>query len=142
MWLWAVELHELGFRRRSDRYWQCERRFGLPEQAHLSIFASEQRIPAGKGRKRCLVELAAFHVTFEIDRDNVHFYYHERLDNEWEAGGHTSAGEMARLGQELRVLRDCADGIAASLIEALGGVCHPREVAGANGQALNHAAAP
>ncbi len=101
MWLWAVELHELGFRRRSDRYWQCERRFGLPEQAHLSIFASEQRIPAGKGRKRCLVELAAFHVTFEIDRDNVHFYYHERLDNEWEAGGHTSAGEMARLGQEL-----------------------------------------
>jgi hypothetical protein len=43
MWILECELHAIGFRRRSDDYWQCERRFGLPlevrkgEQAQCAL---------------------------------------------------------------------------------------------------------
>jgi hypothetical protein len=26
MWLWDLDLHALGFKRKSERYWRCERR--------------------------------------------------------------------------------------------------------------------
>ncbi len=102
MWLWEAELRERGFRRKSDRYWQCERRFGLPGSAHLSVFSwSEQTIPPGRGGgRRFLVELTEFHVTFRIALEHIHFYYHERGDNEWQPCGHTSATELRRLGCE------------------------------------------
>jgi hypothetical protein len=64
MWLWESELRELGFKRKSERYWRCERRFDLPDHAHLSVFSwGEQSIPAGRsGPARFLVELTEFHV--------------------------------------------------------------------------------
>src|SRR5262249_25614118 len=96
VWLWAIELHELGFRRKSDRYWQCARRYGLPAEAHLSVYAWAEHAVAADAARR-LVEVSTFHVTFEIGRENIHFYYHERSDNEWEPAGHTSATEIARL---------------------------------------------
>ena len=40
--------------------------------------------------QRWLVAFHAFHVTFPLGGDNVHFYYHEHLDNVWEHGGHTA----------------------------------------------------
>jgi hypothetical protein len=128
VWLWAIELHELGFRRKSDRYWQCERRYGLPAEAHLSVFAwGEHGVAADAGAAPRLVEVSTFHVTFEIGRENIHFYYHELSDNEWEPAGHTSAAEIARLGRAARELRRAADEIAAALVAALGGTLHPRE---------------
>ena len=49
MWLWESELRELGFRRRSERYWRCDQRFNLSGIGHLSVFSwSEQTIPAGR----------------------------------------------------------------------------------------------
>src|SRR4051812_45307564 len=100
MWLWESELRELGFRRKSDRYWQCERCHELPDGAHLSVFSwGEQSIPGrrGGGPVRYLVELTEFHVTFRIGLENIHFYYHERLDNQWHPEGHTSGPEVRRL---------------------------------------------
>jgi hypothetical protein len=127
MWLWASELNDLGFRHKSERYWRCERRFGLPAAAHLSLFSwGEQVLPAGAGEVRLMVELTEFHVTFVLRHDHVHFYYHERLENDWEPGGHTSAAELCRLGAGVRALRARADVIAAALIEALGGTFCPR----------------
>ena len=47
MWLWDGELRRLGFRRKSERYWQCERRFGrftrqftLPERVDAAKIAA------------------------------------------------------------------------------------------------------
>lgn len=128
MWLWASELNDLGFRRKSERYWQCERRFGLPAAAHLSLFSwGEQALPADSAHPLVLVELTEFHVTFVLRHEHVHFYYHERLENDWEPGGHTSAAELRRLGADVRALRARADAIAATLIEALGGAFDPRD---------------
>src|SRR5579885_1043494 len=122
MWLWASALNDLGFRRKSERYWQCERRFGLPPGAHLSLFSwGEQALPAGAGGTRFLVELTEFHVTFVLGHEHVHFYYHERLDNDWDPGGHTSAAELCRLGTDGAALRARADAVAAALVDALGG---------------------
>lgn len=124
MWLWESELRELGLRSKADRYWQGERRFGLPLSAHLSVYAwSEQVLPGAALR---LVELSAFHVTFEIGLENIHFYYHENLENEWQPGGHTSRAEIRRLGCDLRELRETADTIAAAFVAALKGVYQPR----------------
>jgi len=120
MWLWQVEWHVVGFRRQTRRLWLCKRRFGLPPNAHLSAFVDcESTLP----HRGTLIGLSTFHVTFEIASDNVHFYYHERLENEWEPGGHTSAGEITHLGADLRELRR----IAAAVVEALRGVYHGRE---------------
>jgi hypothetical protein len=128
VWLWAIELHELGFRRKSEGYWQCQGRFGLPETAHLSVFAgNEQTFPGDRRGRRRLVEVSTFHITFEIGRENIHFYYHERLENEWEPGGHTSAAEIRHLGQDPGKLRGRADEVAAQLVASLLGRYHARE---------------
>src|SRR4051794_26920582 len=105
MWLWQDELHRVGLRRRSDGYWKAERRFGLPANAYVSVFARESRRPAaaGPGRRRgrragrLAAEVSAFHVTFVVGRDNVHFYYHESGDRDWSPGGHTTAREIRAL---------------------------------------------
>jgi hypothetical protein len=120
MWLWDTQLRELGFKRPSERYWHCERRYDLPGWAHLSIYSwSEQAIPQkGKKRFRYLVEVTEFHVTFLTARDNLHFYYHERQPGEWEPGGHTSCAELLRLDEDPVALRTRADRIAAALVTA------------------------
>ncbi len=126
MWLWASRLHELGFRRKSERYWRCERRFGLPAGAHLSLFSwGEHSLPSATGAP-LLVELAAFHVTFVMGNQHVHFYYHERQNNDWDPGGHTSRAELRRIGADAAALRERADAVAAAVAAALGGSWHPR----------------
>jgi len=123
MWLWESELRALGFRRRAERYWQCERRFGLPAWGHLSVFPwGEQSLAGG----RLLVELDTFHVTFAVGGEHVHFYFHERAGSEWDPGGHTSAAEVLRLGRDVWELRAQADAVAALLVAALSGALHPR----------------
>jgi hypothetical protein len=128
VWLWESELRELGFKRKSERYWQCERRFGLDDCSHLSIYSWREQTVRGarSGPVRFLVELTEFHVTFERERDNIHFYFHERLENEWEPGGHTSSVEIRQLGYEPAELREVAEEIAVTFIEAVNGVYHPR----------------
>src|SRR5262245_4040070 len=124
MWLWESELQRLGFRRRSERYWQCERRFGLPAWGHLSIFPWSEHALSDN---RLLIELDTFHVTFAIEGEHVHFYYHEAsTENDWEPGGHTSSAEICRLQRRPRSLRAQADEIAALLIAALAGALRPR----------------
>jgi hypothetical protein len=121
-------MRELGFRRKAEQYWQCERRFGLPENGYLSVFSwSEQAIPGSAGR-RFLVELSEFHVTFLLGFEHVHFYYHERSDNDWMPEGHTSRAEIRRLGEDPHAWRERADGVAATLVAALQGVLYPRDV--------------
>ena len=71
---------------------------------------------------RWLAEPSAFHVTFQLGLERVHFYFHEHRDNEWEPGGHTSSKEIRRLGHDLLELRERADEIAAAFIEALAAV--------------------
>lgn len=126
MWLYDLELQRLGFRRKGDRYWQCERRLGLTGHDHLSVFSwAEQRLPAG----RFLVELTEFHVTFYRGGEHLHFYYHEMADNHWQPSGHTTPLEVQRLGLDVPALRALADCIALALAESLGGVLLPREQA-------------
>jgi hypothetical protein len=124
MWLWACELRRLGFRRLSERYWQCERRYGLPDGAYLSAFAhAREREPSGRER----VDVCAFHVTFCLGVDRVHFYYHEATDAAWEPGGHTSAAEIRRYAVEPAEPRRTADAVAARLVSALGSELLPRD---------------
>src|SRR5690242_19961606 len=68
MWKWDCELRQWGLRRQSQRYWKCERRFGLPPNAHLSVVCD-----ARDGER---THVGAFHVTFHIGLDHLHFYYH------------------------------------------------------------------
>jgi hypothetical protein len=101
MWLWECELRQLGLRRLSERYWQCERRYGLPGAAYLSLFSHAQERQATKsaaGREQ--VDIAAFHVTYCLGVDRVHFYFHEVTDGVWEPGGHTSGAEIRRYLRE------------------------------------------
>jgi hypothetical protein len=123
MWRWESELREAGFRRKGERYWQCERRFGLPTWAHISLFCWSEQITTGE---RLLVELDAFHVTFVLGGEHLHFYYHEQQDNEWEPAGHTSVTEISRLCLDAHTLRAEADAIAEALVAALAGILHPR----------------
>jgi hypothetical protein len=123
MWLWEGELYRLGFRHRSGHYWQCERGFGLPGHAYLSVFVVGKRGASRRCRKRHrLVEVSAFHVTFQVGVDNLHFYYHERAEGVWEPGGHTSTPEIRRHGCHPSQLREEADAIAARLTAAWQGV--------------------
>lgn len=125
MWIWDIDLHALGFRRKSERYWQCSRAFGLNEPDHLSVFSwSEQTIPTARGRQRqrFLVELTEFHVTLLRAGENLHFYYHEHAENEWHPGGHTSPNEVLRAGCDPEILRARADAVARELVGALAGV--------------------
>ncbi len=130
MWLWDNELHERGFRRRSERYWQCVRGHGLPADAHLSLFSwAEQTLPGRrKAERRYLVEVTEFHVTFHVGIDHVHFYYHERLHNDWEPAGHTSTDELLRLRLIPAEWRQRADAVAARFVAALGGLFYPRDL--------------
>jgi hypothetical protein len=121
MWLWECELRQLGLRRLSERYWQCERRYSLPHGAYLSVFphAQERQTTDGtKGRER--IDMCAFHVTFRLGVDRVHFYFHEVGEGIWEPGGHTSAAEIRRYRREPTELRAVADQIASEFLSALG----------------------
>ncbi len=121
MWVWDLDLIQLGFRRRADRCWLCARRFGLRGEDHLSVFSwSEQTIP-GRQRRRYLVELTEFHVTFHRAAEHIHFYYHEHEDQRWHRGGHTSWAELERLGLDGGTLRAEADAVAEQVITLLGG---------------------
>src|SRR5262249_33430313 len=101
MWLWECELCQLGLRRWSTSYWQCERRYGLPGGAYISVFphAVARQSAAGKAKRERL-DICAFHVTFCLGVDRLHFYYHERAEGIWEPGGHTSAAEIRRYRRE------------------------------------------
>jgi hypothetical protein len=123
MWKHESEMRRLGFRRRGERYWQCERRHGLAGHDHVSVFPwSELTLPGGA----LLVELTEFHVTFYRGGEHLHFYYHEMHANEWLPAGHTSANELRRVGLDPAELRGAADGIALALALALGGLLLPR----------------
>lgn len=123
MWTWESELRFLGFRRRSEGYWRCEGRHGLPAWGHLSLFPwAEQRLPGG----RRLIAVDTFHVTLVLGGEHLHFYYHERAENHWEPGGHTSRREIRRLGQTLFTLRELADEIAGLVVAGLGAELRPR----------------
>src|SRR5262245_7271253 len=78
MWLWECELRQLGLRRLSTRYWQCERRYGLPAGVYLSVFphAEEKHTPTRAAASERF-DVCAFHVTFCLGVDRVHFYFHE-----------------------------------------------------------------
>jgi hypothetical protein len=126
MWIWECELRRLGLRRLSERYGQCERRYGLPEDAYLSVFshaAERQSTAAGPER----LDICAFHVTFCLGVDRVHFYFHEREEDVWEPGGHTSAVEIRRYRREPAELRAVAEGVAAEFLAALGVTLLPRD---------------
>jgi len=116
-----VELRRLGFRRRSRRYWQCERRYGLPEDAYISIFSTgkDGRLDRVQCADARVLQLDAFHVMFLLDVDNVHFYYHQYADDAWEPGGNTSSAEIARHDVDPIGLREWADAIAAAFVRAL-----------------------
>ena len=117
MWLCADKLKNIGFRQFSRWYWQCDTRFGLPADAHLSIFVGCE--PRCGHEVIRMVEVSAFHVTFRVGTDHLHFYYHELDEMTWEPGGHTTAGEIARYGIEAHHLRNQADEIAAQVLAAL-----------------------
>jgi hypothetical protein len=127
MWLWEGELRGLGFSRRAGGYWRCARRFGLRGDEHISAFARSEQVVSGRrpGGGGLLVELSEVHVTFPMG-ENVHFYYHERTETEWEPGGCTSGAEIRRLGLHPARLRERADQIAGEVIAAIGGVLPPR----------------
>src|SRR5437016_2976269 len=111
MWIWENELRQAGFRRRSNCYWRCEKRFDLPSHAYVSLFVGGQITGPGQPAPHALVEFSAFHVTFHVGMDNLHFYYHERSEGVWEPGGHTSSAEIRRYEIEPRQLREQADAI-------------------------------
>lgn len=124
MWIWSEQLKAMGFSRKSDRYWQCKNRYGLDDNEHLSLFPwSEAPL---HGSDQILVEMDTFHVTMLLGIDHVHFYYHERQENEWQPGGYTSPGEIRAHGANPRSLRARADAIAKCLVEALMGSFVPR----------------
>jgi hypothetical protein len=128
MWLWDLELQRIGIRRKSRRYWQGEGRFGLPAGAYVSMFVTARDNAPGRRRRggSILLEVSAFHVTFLLNADNIHFYYHEVGEGVWAPGGHTSVAEIARHGTDARVLRDIADAVAAEVVAALGGILRKR----------------
>jgi hypothetical protein len=120
---WPWQLRQLGMRRLSARYWQCERRYSLPQSAYLSIFGDHCGVADDRHER---VDFAAFHVTFLLGVDRIHFYYHEFDENRWEPGGHTSAAEIRRYSREPTELRAIADRTAGQFAAALGMELMPR----------------
>jgi hypothetical protein len=127
MWIWDFQLRQLGFRQKNDLYWRCERGFGLVEGDHLSVFLWTEEDHSGRAGAKRAFELTEFHVTFLIERDHVHFYYHEVQDNRWRPGGHTSSIQLRGLGIEPRDLRAEADEVAQELVRRLRGEWTPRD---------------
>jgi hypothetical protein len=117
MRLWISEFRQWGFRRLSVRYWQCERRYGLPAAAYLSVFshASERDLAEGDGERE-RVDMSAFHVTFCLGMDRAHFYFHEVDEGVWEPGGHTSGAEIRRCCKDPAELGAVADRVAAEFL--------------------------
>ncbi len=113
MWIWDFQLQQMGFRQKSERYWQCERGFGLTEGDHISLFLWTIQ-PHSEVDQQTLhaYELTEFHITFLLDLDHVHFYYHEIQDQTWELGGHTSSAQIRYLGFDPQSLIEEADSIA------------------------------
>jgi hypothetical protein len=127
MWLWGCELRRLGLRRLSTRYWQCERRYGLPAGAYLSLFSHARERPAtASAVEHERFDICAFHVTFCLGVDRVHFYFHEVAEGVWEPGGHTSGAEIRRYRREPAELRAVADRVASGFLSALGMRLAPR----------------
>lgn len=122
MWIWDFQLRQLGFRQKNNRYWRCERGFGLSEGDHLSLFLWTRETYAPTSA----FELTEFHVTILTDRDHLHFYYHEIQENHWEPGGHTSAIQIQGLGFDPDELISEADTIAQQLVTVLNGTWIPR----------------
>ena len=118
MWIWEFQLRELGFRRKNDVYWICERGCGLADGDHLSLFLWTRE---AQDSSPSAFELTEFHVTFLIGSQNVHFYYHEIGDNLWEPGGHTSGMELEGLGCDPPGLIAEADEIARLFVKTLDG---------------------
>jgi hypothetical protein len=135
MWLWEFELRQLGFRQRSDGYWRCEQRYGLPAEAYLSLFTSGQLdlCPEDMPARRRIVEFSAFHVTIPLGMDRIHFYYHEVSETAWGPGGHTSSVEIARHGADPVQLRHEADRIAGRLVKMLKTSVLPRRGVASSG---------
>ena len=121
-------LQSQGFRRRSRKYWQIKPvSTDLKEDCHVSLFADAELNASGRPAGTAhYLDFAAFHVTFELGPDNVHFYYHELSESEWEAGGHTSSREIRRHGVDPRQLRQAADVIAERLLQEWGRGMSPR----------------
>lgn len=122
--LWTNDLRLLGFRQKADRYWRCDKGYGLGSSAHISLFLWTTHLQLA--HDLACYEIAEFHITFEVPRHNLHFYYHEVRSNEWTAAGHTSTLEIASLGLSADQLRQDADEIAQLLVGAFGGTMHDR----------------
>lgn len=102
MWLWSCELRQIGFRRRSRRYWQCERRFGLTGNSYISIFIHTVH---SQNDRECL-EISAFHVTFQVGIERVHFYYHEMANTHGSPAGTPRVRSFYDLGSILPLFGD------------------------------------
>lgn len=127
MWIWDYQLREMGFRQKNDLYWQCDRGFGLAEGDHLSLFLWTEQAHASPAAPKSAFELTEFHVTFFLERNHVHFYYHEVRDGHWEPGGHTSSLQLRALGYEPGNLLAEADAIAQEFVRTLDGAWIPCE---------------
>ena len=117
MWIWIWELKQMGFRQKSERYFQCARGFGLEQGQHLSLFLWTRN---AKKNATCFA-VTEFHVTIQLGGDHLHFYYHELAQNVWRRGGHTSTIEIERLGYCAQTLRSHAEFVANQFIEQLNG---------------------
>ncbi len=124
MWIWDYHLREMGFRQRSDRYWRCDAGLGLGEGDHVSLYLWTRQ-PLSPSQT--LYQLTEFHVTFLLERDHAHFYYHEMHDNRWQPGGHTSSLQLRGLGFDPGELIAEADAIAEEFIARFNGQWIPRE---------------
>lgn len=118
MWLWICELKQLGFKQKSNRYFQCTKGYGLENNGHISMFLWTRN---GKGKNATCFEVNEFHITLKGGGHNLHFYYHERSENVWQQGGHTSTNEIELLGFCAEALREQADSIAKEFVAKLNG---------------------
>ena len=113
MQLWRENFHQLGFRRKSKRYWQCRDFHGLPNDAHLSVFLD------WPGDRNEPIEFFEFHVSFEVGLHNIHFYFHEIDFSKWELGGHTSRAEIELLCVDADQLLNTSFEIAKTFLNQL-----------------------